>query len=101
MSSEHARGAHRGTIALSDAQVIAHQVAHDLLALFHTLRGLSDMKMSVSSVPMGSVAISAVPMRLQTCRTSSGNCSSRSFSTSRIAAMGPSEFAFGICLLIR
>ena len=29
--------------------------------------------MSVSSTPIGSVAISAVPMRLQTCSTSSGN----------------------------
>ena len=36
--------------------------------------------MSVSSTPIGSVAISAVPIRLQTCSTSSGNSASTAFS---------------------
>ena len=39
------------------------------------------MKMSVSSMPMGSVATSAVPTRLQTCRTSSGKASFRAART--------------------
>ncbi len=38
------------------------------------------MNISVSSMPIGSVAISAVPMRLQTCSTSSGNAASTAFS---------------------
>ena len=49
-------------------------------AFFHWSRGLSVMNMSVSSMPIGSVAISAVPMRLQTCSTSSGNSANRAFS---------------------
>ena len=46
-------------------------------ARFHSSRGLSPMKISVSSSPIGSVATSAVPMRLQACSISSGNSSKR------------------------
>ena len=51
-----------------------------VFAFVHCSRGVRDRKMSVSSVPMGSVAISAVPIRLQTWRISSGNFSFRSCS---------------------
>ena len=44
-------------------------------AFFHCDRGVSVIKVSVSSTPIGSVATSAVPMRLQTFSTSSGNVS--------------------------
>ncbi len=55
-------------------------------AFFQPVRGLSVMKTSVSSTPIGSVAISAVPMRLQTCSTSSGNvCQDRLFDLGVVA----------------
>ena len=53
-------------------------------ALVHSARGLSDKKMSVSSIPIGSVATSAVPIRLQMCSISSGKSSS---STSSIRVL--------------
>ena len=51
-------------------------------AFFQRARGLSVMNRSVSSTPIGSVAISAVPIRLQTCSTSSGNARRMAFSIS-------------------
>ncbi len=45
-------------------------------ARVHSRRGRSAMKKSDSSIPIGSVATSAVPSRVQTCSISSGNPSS-------------------------
>ena len=49
-------------------------------ARFHRSRGLSVMKMSESSRPIGSVATSAVPVRVQTRSISSGNVARSAFS---------------------
>ena len=49
-------------------------------AFFHCSRGLSARKKSDSSMPIGSVAISALPRRVQMLAISSGNSASSSFS---------------------
>jgi hypothetical protein len=49
-------------------------------ARFHFSLGVSMMKTSDSSGPMGSVAISGVPVRVQRCSISSGNSARKSFS---------------------